>query len=655
MGCNKMKISKGILSIVLVLILLIASYLSQTFASTSGKNLTILFTHDLHDHLIPNKTEKDNVIVQTGGYSRMKTAIDQQKKEKPNTILVDAGDYSMGDLFQSIYASDAPELRIMGQMGYDVTTFGNHEFDFRDSGLARQLYAAKNSGDKLPQIVSSNLKFPSDENMTKSLLDLKGALSAYGVKEYTVLERNGIKIGVFGLIGKDSAGAAPMTTVTFNDIVNSAKSTVDKLKNQEKVDLIVCLSHSGTFADKSESEDEILAKKVPEINVIISGHTHTKLEKPIIVGKTVIGSCGEYSNNLGIIDLAQDSNGQWKIDYRLKPIDNNLEENSQINDSINKFKTIVQEKYLNNFNLKFDEVLAKAPFSFVPTEKIGARHEEDSLGNLITDGYIYSVKQAEGDKYEPITVAVVTVGTMRGSFVKGNITVEDAFISSSLGVGADGISGYPLISVYLTGKELRDLCEVDASISPIMGSAQLYMSGISFTFNPNRLIFNKVTDLHLQKTDGTLEEIEDSKLYRVVTGLYNAQMLSIVGDKSFGLLSIVPKTKDGRPITDFEAQIIYDSSNERGNEVKEWLSTAQYLKSFNKVDGIAEVPVYYNKTHSRKIVDDNKNVLAIVGNPNSIAIKIYIVGAVVVVAIAFAVVMFVTRKKRKQKRRSIKA
>jgi len=651
-----MKINKKNVSLVIIFILLITNFLSQAFASSSEKKLTILFTHDLHDHLIANKVEIDNKVIQSGGYCRMKTAIDQQKKEKENNILVDAGDYSMGDLFQSLYASDAPELRIMGLMGYDVTTFGNHEFDFRDSGLTRHLYAAKNSGDKLPQIVNSNIKFPLGENMTKSLLDLEKAMSAYGVKEYTVLERGGIKIGVFGLIGEDAVGSAPMTEVTFDDIIKSAKSTTKKLKNQEKVDLIVCLSHSGTAKDTSKSEDEQLAKKVPDINVIISGHTHTKLEKPIIVGKTVIGSCGEYSNNLGIIDLMQDTNGQWKMqDYKLKPIDSSLEENTKINATINKFKTIVQEKYLSNFNLKFDEVLAEAPFSFVPTEKIGAKHDEDPLGNLITDGYIYSVKKAEGDRYEPISVAVVTVGTMRGSLVKGEITVEDAFISSSLGIGADGISGYPLISAYLTGRELRDLCEVDASISPIMSSAQLYMSGISFTFNPNRLIFNRVTDMHLQKPDGTIEEIEGSKLYRVVTGLYNAQMLSIVGDKSFGILSIVPKTKEGKPITDFEAQIVYDSSDWRDNEVKEWLSTAQYLKSFNKVDGIVEVPDYYNKTQSRKIVDNNKNVLAILRNPNSIAIKIYIVGVVVVALIAFAVYRLVTRKKRKQKRYSINA
>lgn len=637
--------------LIVLLCVLITCFLFQTFASSSDKNLTILFTHDMHDHFTPTKTEKDNEIIQTGGYARLKTAIDQEKSDKVNNILVDAGDYSMGDLFQAIFSSDGPELKIMGLMGYDVTTFGNHEFDFRDTGLTRHLYAAKNSGDKLPQIVNSNIIFPPDQEMTKALVDLKQAMSVYGVKEYTVLERDGIKIGVFGLVGKDAYESAPMTGVTFENIIKSAQSTVAKLRNQEKVDLIICLSHSGTDKDIPKSEDEQLAKKVPEIDVIISGHTHTKLEKPIIVGNTIIGSCGEYSNNLGIIDLAQSSNGRWELkDYKLKPIESSLEENAQIAETINKYKQIVQEKYLNNYDLKFDEVLAKSPFSFVPTEKIGAKHEEDPLGNLITDAYIFSVKMAEGDKYEPISVAVVTAGTMRGSFVQGDITVEDAFISSSLGIGADGISGYPLISVYLTGKELRDLCEVDASISPMMSSAQLYMSGLSFTFNPNRMMFNRVTGLHLQKPDGTLENVSNYKLYRVVTGLYNAQMLSIVGEKSFGLLSIVPKTKDGKPITDFEAQIVYQSLNGRDNELKEWLSTAQFLKSFDKVDGVPQIPYYYNKMQNRKIVDNNKSISAILSSPNSVAIKLYTIIAVVLAVIAFAVFMLVTRKKRKQKR-----
>ncbi len=653
MGLN-MRNLKLTVMVVLLFALVICGFQTNTFAA-GEKRLSILFTHDMHDHFLPSRIEKNSEVILSGGYARLKTAIDMERESRNNTILVDAGDYSMGTLFQSIFASDAPELRIMGQLGYDVATFGNHEFDFRDNGLARHLYAAKNSGDKLPLIVNSNIKFPAREKMTKPLLDLQNSLKAFGVKEYVIFEREGLKIGVFGLLGKDAVDSAPMTEVTFENIVDSAKDIVNKLKNDEKVDLIICLSHSGTSKIASASEDEQLARKVPEINVIISGHTHTKLEKPITVGNTVIGSCGEYSNYLGVIDMVQDSGGSWRLqDYNLKPVEANLKENKEILKSIDKYKSIVKQKYLNAFGMDFDEILAESQFSFIPTEKIGLEHREEPLGNLIADSYIYSVKKAEGDNYEPVSVAVVAAGTMRGSIVKGNITAADAFTISSLGLGADGLSGYPLISVYLTGKELLDLCEVDASISPIMSSAQLYTSGLSFTLNPNRMMFNRVTEVHLQKPDGSTEKLEEEKLYRVVTGLYNAQMLSIVGEKSFGLLSIVPKTRDGNPIEDFEARIIYDSSNTRKSEMKEWLSIAEYIKSFEKVGGIAEIPDYYKTAHGRKIIDNSKGITAVMGNPNRIAVKLYIILLLAAFSISFGVYLIIKLRKRRKNNISLK-
>ena len=106
-----------------------------------------------------------------------------------------------------------------------------------------------------------------------------------------------------------------------------------------------------------------------------------------------------------------------------------------------------------------------------------------------------------------------------------------------MGIGPDKRSGYPLLSVYLTGKELKTACEVDASVAPLMRPAQLYMSGLTYTFNPHRIIFNKVTDAALLKPDGSREEIEDDKLYRVAAGLYSAQMLSIVGENLWTAVS----------------------------------------------------------------------------------------------------------------------
>lgn len=632
----------------ITIIIIIISVFSKTFAYQEAGEIKILFTHDMHDHLLPNKGEYNGSTVRTGGYSRLKTAIDKEKADSKNTVLVDAGDYSMGDLFQSLFSTDAPELRIMGQMGYDVTTFGNHEFEFKDTGLSGHLYAAKNSGDKLPQIVTSNIEFPDVKKMNKSSYELQQAMKAYGVKEYTILNKGGIRIGIFGLMGRDADSCRTASDITFDNIVESSKKVVKKLK-QEGVDLIVCLSHSGTWEKSSKSEDEILAKKVPEINVIISGHTHTLLKKPIIHGNTVIGSCGEYGNNLGVIELVQTSGKGWSLkDYHLKNIDQSINENIEISQTISKFKDMVQQKYLNYFDLQFDEVLCNSPFSFIATDQIGKKLQEDTLGNLISDGYIYSVKQAEGGAYEPVAVAIAPVGTIRGSFVEGEITVQDAFISSCLGIGPDDISGYPLISVYLTGKELKNLCELDASISPMLSYAQLYMSGISYTFNPNRMMLNRVTEAYLQKPDGTKEKINDKKLYRVVSGLYNAQMLSNVGDRSFGLLPIIPKTRDGKPIKNFNSHIIYTNSGGHTTELKEWLATARYLQSFPKVEGVPQIPYYYNTLHGRKIIDKTKSLGTILGNPNSIAVKLYLL-VFAAVAVISAAVIGIVRFVRKRK------
>ncbi len=315
----------------------------------------------------------------------------------------------------------------------------------------------------------------------------------------------------------------------------------------------------------------------------------------------------------------------------------------EIEKSIDNYKEIVQEKYLDKFNMEFDEVLAKTDFSFTPFKELGRKHDEDILGgNLISDSYIYAVKQAEGSDYEPITAAVIPSGTIRGTFVKGDITVSDVFNVSSLGIGPDKVSGYPIINVYLTGEELKTAAEVDASIAPIMSVAQLYMSGIDYTFNPKRLIFNKVVDINIKNPDGSVEELVDDELYRVVAGLYSAQMLSIVGDQSFGILSIVPKTKDGTPITDFEAEIIYDN----GHELKEWLAIAEYLKSFENKDGIPQVPQYYSEKQGRKIIDNNKNIIARVKNPNKIALILY----GIILGIVILIILFINiRRRRKRK------
>jgi 2',3'-cyclic-nucleotide 2'-phosphodiesterase (5'-nucleotidase family) len=444
---------------------------------------------------------------------------------------VDGGDFSMGTPFQTIFTSDAPELRILGALGYDVTTFGNHEFDYRPDGLTGSLKVAISSKEKLPVIVSSNIQFPLDQEgkLTDSLTELKEAMEDYGVRDYIVLERGGLKIGVFGVMGEESESMAPMSGVTFDDEIEQAKRVVKILKEEKKVDFILCLSHSGTKDKAKDSEDEILARKVPEINMIVSGHTHTTLEEPILAGNTIIGSVGSYGRYLGCVKLNREGNGNWKLkNYSLIPIDDSKKEDSTIKDLVQSYKEIVQKKYFDQFDQEYDEKIAYSDFRFQTPDEISGFHGEATIGNLLSDAYIYAVKKAEGDKYIPIDAAVVPNGTIRDTIFSGEVTTANAFSISSLGIGADGMSGYPLISVYLNGKEMKTLCEVDASITPLMEDAQLYISGMNYTFNPNRLIFNKVIDTKLKKEDGSTKELEDKKLYRIVCNLYSAQMLSVV-------------------------------------------------------------------------------------------------------------------------------
>ena len=172
---------------------------------------TILFTHDLHSHFLPQETVDGG---ESGGYARLATVLQQERSQHPDALTLDGGDFSIGSLIQTLYTSKAPELRTMGALGYDATTAGNHEFDHEGLGFARMLTAARTSGDKVPALLMANYK-PADDNPDQ--LDIQRALSAYGVRDYMLLERGGITYGIFGIMGTDSDDCAPTSGFTLED------------------------------------------------------------------------------------------------------------------------------------------------------------------------------------------------------------------------------------------------------------------------------------------------------------------------------------------------------------------------------------------------------------------------------------------------------
>ena len=219
------------------------------------------------------------------------------------------------------------------------------------------------------------------------------------------------------------------------------------------------------------------------------------------------------------------------------------------------------------------------------------------------------------------------------------ITTENVFNALSLGIGADKVAGYPLVSVWITGEDLKNAFEVDASVTAIMPAAQLYFNGMTFTYNPNRMIFNKVTDCAQILDDGSIAKIEDDKLYRVVTGLYCAQMLGTVNEKSFGILNITPRDAEGNVITDVEKHIIHDSE---GNEIKEWYALASYLAM------LENVPEKYDAPMGRKIENKSLNPIDLVKGANWITLTVIAVIAVIIAVIVLIICLSIKKRKRKK-------
>ena len=628
-----MRLYPRLSALFLSLLFVLAAAVPALASQPAENQITVLFTHDLHSHLLP---AADETGTQYGGFARLKTVIDQQRRAFPDALLLDGGDFSMGSLFQTAYATSALELRAMGAMGYDVTTFGNHEYDYRSAGLAEMLQAAADSGDPVPAIVEANYLPPAagEEGYGEEAQAVWDAFDAYGVASYVLLERGGVWYAVFGLTGEDSDACAPMSGMVLRDARETAQRIVDEAtaacrQANGAEPVVICLSHSGTDG-KGKGEDYELAREVEGIDLIVSGHTHTTLDQPIQVGDTYIVSAGEYGKNLGRITLNWDGSGVTLASYELLPIDAAVAEDPQLAAWIENAKEKVEEDYLSRYGLGFDQVLTDNPYAFDSVNTLYASQEESTLGSLMADAYRWAAEQAMG---EPVDLAVTASGVIRESLPRGEITVSDVFNAASLGIGADGVPGYPLVSVYLDGKDLKTVLEIDASVSPLMTAARLYCSGAEYSFNTNRMLFNKVTDSALRRADGTLEPIREDRLYRIVTGLYCAQMLGEVESTSFGLLSVTPRTADGTaiPMEDIEDYIVHDS---RGDEVKEWYAIASYLEQMG-----GEMDGRYAAPDGRKTVYSSWSPVELLRNAN----RFTVLAIAVVLVVAAAVVLIVLR------------
>lgn len=631
---------RTVLKKVICAVLALAAVLSlglPALAAEGSRQATILFTHDLHSHLLPAVKEEGG---EYGGYARLMTVIRQQKEKYPDAILVDGGDFSMGSLFQTAYATSAIELRMMGAMGYDATTFGNHEFDYLPQGLASMLNVAASCGEPVPAIVDANY-WPGLHEDARLVSD---AMDNYGVKDYILLERGGIYYVLFGLTGYDSDDCAPNSGMLLEHPAEAAQSTIDKAVAEcislYGVDpLVIALSHSGTEGGKGE--DYELARAVDGIDLIVSAHTHTTLQEPIQVGDTWIVSAGEYGKYLGVVQMDLSADGTVVLtDYALIPVDETVEEQADIAALVESFKTDVERDYLSAYGMTFDQVLTTNSYAFDNVDAVYAYQHESTLGNVFSDAYRWAAEKALG---HTVDMALTASGVIRESIPVGDVTVSDIFNAASLGVGTEG----ELVKVWLTGKDLKTALEVDASVYPLMHSAQLFCSGVEYSFNTSRMLFNKVDYAMLRRNDGTLESIEDENLYCVACGMYMAQMLGSVKETSMGLVKLVPRDDQGQPL-DLSRLADYVIRESDGTPVKEWYAIASYLQQMG-----GEMDQRYAQPDGRKVVYSSWNPVKLLSGANTFTVIAAAVILLLVLLVVLTVRAVVRRRNKKERNKGI--
>jgi 5'-nucleotidase/UDP-sugar diphosphatase len=357
------------------------------------KTLTILHTNDMHSAFIGMGPAADytpftlNDDKTRGGYARLATVIATRKKVRSSegaVLTLDAGDYSIGTAFAAASREIGGELQQMARMGYDATTFGNHEFDLGPDGLRKAICVAVKAG-RIPAVVSSNTDFSAKDATLASLQQLS---KTGEIRRYLVIEHCGIRFGMLGVLGKEAQIYTSGGAVKFLDPVETAREAVKILRETEKVDVVIALSHGGVEKGEdgkfSAGEDVHLSEALPGIDIVIGGHSHTMLYEPIMVnGHTPVVQTGLEGKNLGELVITVDGDKLTVESCQLHPIDDSIAGDHSIADEIDQLKKSVTAAVFASRGYSIDQPLAMTPRDLLNTyTNIEAG---TIIANLVTD------------------------------------------------------------------------------------------------------------------------------------------------------------------------------------------------------------------------------------------------------------------------------
>ncbi len=623
-----------------------------------SNSFRILFTSDLQDHILSSKVVDGEETKEVGGYARLANVINMNRTE--DTIVIDGGNFSTGTSFSTLNSTNAPDLTLLSTIGYDAIALGDEEFTFGTQSLSDMIYVSENT----TTLLTGNLSY-GDSDSSKSL---KNALSSKGAASYKIVEKNGVKIGLFSVINDEKEITSD---VTLNDAVASAKDIVSSLQ-QEGADYIVAIAHGGNeFAHK-------IAKKVNGINTVIAAcdtEANTKIEKEEDVN---IVSCGDNGQYLGVLDIQKDS---YTIDgYQLVEITTDIEENEDIRNRINDYKNNVSSQIFESYSLSMDDTLANNPYNFTEVDHTTSDLVNNNTADLVTDAYAYAyddwytdwydnwkankkqlLKEAQSlletdtteEQSEESTdtqqatptpdpevtkrieeiqnmkptvkkraIGLISQKEIQGTFTKDQISTQDAYNVVPNGIGSDGSSGESLLLVFLKGSDIRKLCEYDATVTRNTNlEDQLFFSGLKYTYSDYRQDDNHVEEVYIDAVNDYYIPVKNDDLYPVVTTLSLAKELLNLSSKTDGTYEIQYYDENGDKIDSLSTSVL----TYKNKELKSYKAIASYVSEMSRNhEGTAEVTSTYNTASENKKKDTEFTLTGFFKNTTKIQLIKYV-------------------------------
>jgi 2',3'-cyclic-nucleotide 2'-phosphodiesterase (5'-nucleotidase family) len=562
---------------------------------------TILQTSDVHHHATGYGPQSDYTPLDTsdrdgvlGGYARIAALVQGIRSDAAargeSVLLFDSGDFTMGTTYD-LTASAPAAFRFLDALGYDAVTLGNHEFDWALQGLGDLIAAARQSGFEVPIVASNLITDPQDAGDD----DIEALIADNVVVASKLIEISSeVQVGVLGVLGPDADSVAPLNEpVTFNQEYAFLQSKVDELK-AAGADIVILLSHSGVL-DDGTGEDVEIAENVTGIDIIASGHTHTATTAALINGasNTIIFSPGGYGAYVSKLDI-RFSQAQHRIighEFELLRVDDTVAGDQSMHNLVLSYQPVIDEA-LAALGVSADTVISKIGFDL---EKQPI--QETGFGDLVAD----AIRMAATDldtAADPYDLSVIASGVIRDNLyqgLSGRILFSDVYNALPLGFSpyGDAAPGYPLMSVYVTAAEIRNICEISASGAPLLGDDYyLNVSGIRYDYNPANALFARVTavylspDMNSTTAGAPLDLADEATLYHVAVNRYLLEMMDLT--TSFGI-PVIAKDSSGNPLTPSNYPRIDVSADAGVQELKEWMALSYYLESFYPATG-AGVP-----------------------------------------------------------------